>query len=298
MSISKYQREIVVPFHFIPIKPLKEFSSDCSRSEYRTAPADIKGSFLIKDLLDDARNKYRENAGKYELMRIGILLHIFADTYAHQNFSGFWGWENFSYLKRVTDNFQGDQDITKNYKPEFYKGICAVGHAEVGHAPDDTYASFEMSMAENERQKSKNSYALQFNRSNTQVFADAAKQIFTYLYLCCQNKEPVEEQWNKLREVLVQGFAFKDKDENALARAWCGIYNGLYRYDKKELWDNKLVMDGNSTPDLRNLSTSLQANGDLLNYDDISVIKCKTADEDFFRYNLIAKEIRDKIIEP
>ena len=123
LSISKYQREIVVPFHFIPVKPLKDFDPGCSRSEYRTAPADITGSFLIKELLDEARNKYRENAGKYELMRIGILLHIFADTYAHQNFSGFWGWENFSYLKRVTDNFQDDKDITKDYSPDFYKEI-------------------------------------------------------------------------------------------------------------------------------------------------------------------------------
>ena len=57
-------------------------------------------------------------------------------------------------------------------------------------------------------------------------------------------------------------------------------------------------INGNSVSDLRNPDTVLHSDGGLLVDNDLSVIKCKTADEDFFRYNLIAKEIRDKIIEP
>lgn len=45
---------------------------------------------LICGLLTDAKDKFIHAPQATEnLMRIGILLHIFADTYAHQNFSGF-----------------------------------------------------------------------------------------------------------------------------------------------------------------------------------------------------------------
>lgn len=294
LSLEKYQKEIVVPFHFIPTKKLKEIRKDAPRSEYRTAPADITGEFLIRHLLDDAKEKYFANPGKYELMRIGMLLHTFADTYAHQNFSGFHGWENFSYLEKVTDNFDGDKDITNSYSPDLYEKIYSVGHANVNHAPDDTFAYFKMSMAEEESQKKKEDYTLYFSRSNAQVFADAARQIFRYLYECQGKPEPTEEEWNILREKLIKGFAFHSKNVEELEELWhtiCPEYQ--YHYRKEELWEKNLIYSGRKmTPG--QIEEAKQANstdgreGNALIY--------KTAKEDFFRYNLIAKEIRDQII--
>lgn len=295
LTLERYQREIVVPFHFIPVKKLKEIPDDAPRSEYRTAPADITGNFLIRHLLDDAKGKYMANSGRYELMRIGMLLHIFADTYAHQNFSGFRGWENFSYLVKVTDNFDNSKDITADYNPDFYEGIYSIGHANVNHAPDDTFAVFEMSMAENENQSKSEDYTLHFSRSNAQVFADAAKQIFRYLYACQGKSEPTEEEWNTLREQLVKGFALHSKEVAVLEEKWHEICpNYRYHYDKNELWENNLISSGKqlSTQDIQQMNMKIGTEEKLLD-----AWLYKTATEDFFRYNLIAKEIRDQIIE-
>lgn len=295
LSLPKYQREIVVPFHFIPVRKLKDIPNDAPRSEYRTAPADITGSFLIRHLLDGAKDQYLANPGRYELMRIGMLLHTFADTYAHQNFSGFHGWENFSYLVKVTDNFDHGKDITKDYNPDFYGGIYSVGHANVNHAPDDTFAEFEMSMAENENQSKKESYTLHFSRSNAQVFADAAKQIFRYLYACQGKPEPTEEEWNTLREKLVRGFALHSKEVAELETKWheiCPDYP--YHYNIDELWKDNLISTGKqmSAQEVRQMNEGIGAE-----QKQMDALIYQTATEDFFRYNLIAKEIRDQIIE-
>lgn len=295
LTFKKYQREIVVPFHFIPIRKLKEIPDNAPHSEYRTAPADITGDFLIRRLLDGAKEKYMTHPGRYELMRIGMLLHTFADTYAHQNFSGFHGWENFSYLVKVTDNFDQGKDITKDYDPDFYAGIYSVGHANVNHAPDDTFAEFEMSMAENENQRKKADYTLHFSRSNAQVFADAAKQIFRYLYACQGRPEPTEEEWNVLREKLVRGFALHSKKTEELERKWheiCPDYQ--YHYNIDELWKNNLISSGKrmSAQEIQQMNGENGAEEK-----QIDAVIYKTATEDFFRYNLIAKEIRDQIIE-
>lgn len=228
-------------------------------------------------------------------MRIGMLLHTFADTYAHQNFSGFHGWENFSYLVKVTDNFNHDKDITKDYNPDFYGGIYSVGHANVNHAPDDTFASFEMSMVENGNQSKKESYTLHLSRSNAQVFADAAKQIFRYLYACQGKTEPTEEEWNTLREKLVRGFALHSKEVAELETKWheiCPDYP--YHYNIDELWKNNLISSGKqmSAQEVRQMNEGTGAD-----QKQIDALIYQTATEDFFRYNLIAKEIRDQIIE-
>lgn len=297
LLLPKYQKEVVVPFHFIPTKPLSDLGTHCDRSEYRTAPADMNGTFLIKHLLDDAKRKYLDDPGVYSLMRIGVLLHIFADTYAHQNFSGFQGWENYSYLERVTDNFSNDKDITKNYNPDFLKRIFSLGHAEVGHAPDETYVSFSVSMAGNVNQKNEKEYSVHFSRSNTQVFADAAKQIFRYLYMCCKGEEPTESQWEELCRVLINGFAFKEKSISDLVSRWTDVYKGCrYHYNKNDLWENTLIKEKGVVYEVQEASETLTRNGEAMDKNELSVLIYKSAKDEFFYYNLIAKEIREKII--
>lgn len=79
---NKYQKEIVVPFYFIPTKKLNDFEPPYSDDLYKTEPATINGTFLIKTLLDNAKKKYidkeppkgieaKAEADKYNLMRIG-----------------------------------------------------------------------------------------------------------------------------------------------------------------------------------------------------------------------------------
>jgi hypothetical protein len=81
----------VSPFHFIPAIPNPD-----GQTAATTSPAKIGDESVISNLLDKAKTDYlNTRAGDSgitparALMEIGMYLHTFADTYAHQNFSGF-----------------------------------------------------------------------------------------------------------------------------------------------------------------------------------------------------------------
>lgn len=290
LSNPKYQREIVVPFHFIPYKKLKDYQKG---EKYRTVPAKPGDGSLIALMLEDARVKYEQNHGRYELMRMGMLLHIFADTYAHQKFSGFHGWENFSYLEEVKDGYDSEKDITKSYNPNNYYKLSSIGHTNISHVPDDTFAVWKMKYAETEKQKKKESYTGIYERNNRDIFWEAAEQI--YFYLCqCSGKRADKKDLEELWPIIVEGFGLHSKDEDVLADEWERIYchrkgierdeNHLhYFYSKEEFWKDAIITETYDAPDME---------GDL-----VETTVNKTASEDFFRYNLIAKEIRDWVIE-
>lgn len=312
LIMEKYQREIVVPFHFIPTKKLKAFPESASRSEYRTAQATIDSASLIKDLLDNAKKKYIAKeapqgikADEYNLMRIGLLTHIFADTYAHQNFSGFKGWENYSYLEQVTDNFDGGKDITGDYSPNVYYRVASIGHTNVSHAPDNTYITWKMKMSENEKQYYKEDYTIKYGRNNTEVFCDAAKQILWYFRLC-KNLEMVDEsKWQEIKSKLIKGFNTHELNETTLANHWNSITGYNYFYSKEDLWD-KLLIDSQYTLTEEEIDSTIKkeytqkdSEQIVFEYDKLRAFekRYKTAKDDFFYYNLLAKETRDAVIE-
>lgn len=99
-------RQIYLPFHFIP-SGSEVFPS--VRKDGRTQPYDVRpNSDMAKSLLKAAlktRNLYR----------VGIALHGFADTWAHQNFTGLP--EYWNQLERTTP-------------------LPPAGHAQAASAPD------------------------------------------------------------------------------------------------------------------------------------------------------------------
>ena len=111
MNILKPKRKLfrIYPvFHFIPGDPLEP---DASRKDGRLHWLNTTaGSPNAGKIMDAAL------AGG-DLYRIGIGLHGYADTWAHQNFVGYW--EEFNSLKGPLE-----------------KLIPNIGHAEAGHHPD------------------------------------------------------------------------------------------------------------------------------------------------------------------
>lgn len=302
LAIPKYQTEVVVPFHFIPWSSLKTLPSS-DQTQYRTQAADITGSSLIATLLRNAKNIYMGETNpvekRFDLIRVGITLHIFADTYAHQGFSGYHGWENYSYITELKDAATLEP-VSDSDSPDYFAGVYSIGHANVGHAPDMTYAYFGMSYAENENQKNKNSYTGRYSRSNTQVFSDAAKQIFTVLYqMNHENNDPSEDEWQTVLSLLKQGFALRDTTEAELSAKWHRICPNInYHYNKKELWEDQLVPLLGTEKDALDLSLIAAENeaNSALGEQAINGFVYKTASDDFFHFNLFAKEIRDAVI--
>lgn len=204
LGLPKYQNEICVPFHFIPTRRLRDINVNTStRTAYRTQEATINGAFLIAQLMTEARNQYfdaRSNAERRKaLIRIGTLLHIFADTYSHNGFSGLNGWENNAVIREAKNIFT-QESITQNYTG--YSKLPAIGHAKIGTAPDDTYANIEWSQTS----ANDNTWAMH-NRSNLQKFTVAAEQILYYLGSLLNNEPDFyADRLGELRGILRAGF--------------------------------------------------------------------------------------------
>ncbi|RDU24705.1 DUF6765 family protein [Anaerosacchariphilus polymeriproducens] len=297
LVIDKYQKEIAVPFHFIPDKRLNEFESHTQTREYRTKAVDIFGSDLICQLLDDAKIKYHRLPGRYELMRIGILLHIYADTYAHQLFSGFRRWTNFSFLNHAISHITGEV-ITAQYDPVFYSVLPSIGHANVNTAPDDFYITWNMKMASNKEEKYIQNYTMIYERNNPMVFIQMTSwQILLYICSCIKRPMVDENTWMDISSRLLHALNTTENDPKMLAIRWHRYFpNYQYNYDKDSLWKNALIpIEGTQENNKKwNVDTMLPSQ--------VPIEKelgglYKTATNDFFQYNVLAKEIRDEVIK-
>jgi hypothetical protein len=197
----------------------------------------ISRQSLIKSLLINAKQKYQlDTPHAPSLIRIGILLHIYADTYAHQRFSGFHGWENHTYLTSVHDNRKNNKNITISYKPIAYFMVPSLGHANVGHAPDQTHITFTI-----KQKNSENSlYTDKYSRNNTEMCLQTTKNIINYLRSCL-GKEPLnEDEWNLLSDKFRQGFLAPN--ENDLMEHWHNIFTDTnFNYNK----NNQYQVDDN-----------------------------------------------------
>jgi hypothetical protein len=87
--------------------------------DFRAVPATLQDGSFISDALAAASADLKEGQDdderRMKLMHIGMLLHTFADTYAHQLFSGYNSPLNAASVTRVVNNITG-ADETSKYK--------------------------------------------------------------------------------------------------------------------------------------------------------------------------------------
>ncbi|MDR2359937.1 MAG: hypothetical protein LBD85_01475 [Oscillospiraceae bacterium] len=235
MTLHSNPERVVTPFHFIPRNPRLTSIESKYRAELRVTPAKINDGSLIAQMLEKAKktlSNITEYAGRMaELMHIGMLLHTFADTYAHQLFSGSHGWENHASLIRVIKNKDGS-DITEQYEPEKYHLYFSLGHANLNHAPDDTFITFTAKLKQSEDDKD---YSLVYTRNNGAEFLTAAKEIAKYL-CACKGTTFTSDLWERLEGVLAKGFLSEPCTEDDIPR-----YRDLVPdWDRKLNWERKL----------------------------------------------------------
>ncbi len=283
------QKKITIPFHFIPPHcQLNKVKHGDERIEWRVVPAKLATESLIQILMLDARNKYQANPSADEnLIRIGLLLHIFADTYAHQMFSGFQGWENYCMLTQCFDQVN-NKDVIKDYRPNFYHTLPAIGHTEANHAPDDSNLYFIIKMKRNE----KDDYSIIYQRSNSIEFGIAAKEIIDYLRSCRRMTPMSDKDWNILKERFYDGFRTDQKNTIALNMHWKKFFPDInYDYDKNRLMSRlleRLPESDSLTKEACTLIELLSRHGIEV---DTALYEVKSME--FFHYNVIAAEIRN-----
>lgn len=297
LSMERYQKEILVPFHFITQEPLDVKYED--RREYRVKPVTMDKASLLQGLLKKASDQYISEHSRTNLIRIGTLLHVFADTYAHQRFSGFWNWENHAYLKDAVSNINGSKNnITASYSPNMYYYVPSIGHPNVSTAPDDSYVTF--SILQKTMEHENYPYPDQYERDNTDEFIKASKEIFNYLRGCMGNTTPLDTAfWDDLALNLREGLLTAEKDEKKLADFWKKFFDDIpFYYNKNEMYTSSLkTSSGGETSD-QSVNNEIvievmsnQTSGDVNN------VMLTSVNQDFFDFNVIADTIR-KAVNP
>jgi hypothetical protein len=152
-NISKPKHKLfrIYPiFHFIPGDPL----ADSARRK--------DGKLHLLNTTADSKNARRilkSALGTDNLYKIGLAVHSFADTFAHQNFVGYY------------DEFNIVKSLQKKVNSFFDRSVYAVGHAAANIRPDIPNLIWQ-----DPRLCDSNS-----RRDNKDIFLKAAGRVFTAL---------------------------------------------------------------------------------------------------------------------
>jgi hypothetical protein len=256
LILSRSQRYTVSPFHFIP-----QDETSVTDGDKRTVPATLDDGSYISSELRKLQNDISEGTinESDSLMKMGMLLHTFADTYAHQLFTGFDDKVNSVKLIRAVDNTT-NEDVTDKYhfwveqwidKAEkiIKTGLPTIGHMAIAHVPDLSHLWFEMEYRRYDGTVGRHS------RSNTSTFVTACGQIYNFMRGVLGEDHPADMSWNDLSEKLGNGFlidATKELDEGESAAVrkltphWSQIFPGYnYSYDSERI-KNDFITSGSN----------------------------------------------------
>ncbi|MBI4686644.1 MAG: hypothetical protein HY756_02530 [Nitrospirae bacterium] len=212
-NITKPQEErlrIYTIFHFMPGTPDEIWRVSLDRKDGKlhllnTIPNNQNAAALLRDALKSGNFYW-----------IGIATHMFADTFAHQNFVGF------------KDEFNAMEGFLEGLLPN-------IGHAEAKYQPDIPNLRWK-----DERLTSK--YKARHNRS---IFLEATGCIFDQY--CSLTKPPQPEALKKaLLDDIGNAIGKEaDKDTNALRSQRQKRYKGLLKKNyveyKKKSWFNEAI---------------------------------------------------------
>lgn len=285
ISYEGGQKAINAPFHFIPYrKKLNE--NVTSRAEWRTMPARMDTNSLMQQLM----NWFLHNdfgAEEPKLMYFGMLLHTFADTYAHQMFSGLNGWENECTFENVYnwDDYNSQNNHAKDQG--FYQIFWPIGHARAGHIPDDTTVRFAIKMKDYRNED------IIYQRSNPFEYINASKEIYSIMRLYL-GKDPLSDdfnlpfnEWDSFADPLC--VALRDKNQASQEGTWTEVFQKAgykYNYDANSVFNSNAV---HNTPNEVLTIVEKAANVAPLTLPSLSY----TMPDHYYRYNVFADKVRN-----
>ena len=166
------QKRVYIPFHFVPPQPFSPKESGVFSFVTKPAVDEQNGSekSFAELLLDEAASESRRNH-KRRLCRIGIALHTYADTWAHQGFSG-----RHSREENDVENIHVFNRATGKYRHLKWENLLLdalpqIGHAEAGFFPDLAFHKW----------KHDSRQSPDIERDNVEQFLKAAQAIYDVL---------------------------------------------------------------------------------------------------------------------
>jgi hypothetical protein len=194
--------KVWVPFHFLPGnngRPAGQGKDVCINQRMLCQP----DSFVAADLCHAAlAAKGNQNA----LHRLGITIHVYADTWAHQRFCGFMDHLNTSH----DESQEGFLERVEAFAAE----IASLGHGDVSVHPDQPFRTWKYRDSNNE----------EVSRSNSDIFIEACGQIFQLL-LAYQGAGGTQVQIGEQDRALLLGSlkGFNSEDAATRHQQWLNL---------------------------------------------------------------------------
>lgn len=221
--IDQYENHLVwVPFHFLPGNGGKASNENLDGSFIEKLVC-FPGSFIASDVLDAC---IKDADKKYSLQRLGITMHVFADTFAHQGFAG-----KFHDINKINDLtlLNENQNFFDETKAKVANNF-PMGHGPALECPDKPYLEWEyINEYHNEPKR----------RNNTEIFMDAVRNLVghlgNYLYQV-ENKSVLDEVESDYLKIEENFKTFREQSGDARHKRWLeSIANGDFSFGPQQL---------------------------------------------------------------
>lgn len=176
------QRSVLVPFHFVPDEKIE--------AEQKRSFLTKEDGALAKSLAGRAVDELKSAAAAdrtQKLIKLGIALHSYADSWAHDDFAGI----NYGFNKKRDCQVS----ILGKWKDDTRAGTFNIGHA-FSRSPDLMHVNWRYKNAGGDRYVGKD---------NPVRFLDAAEKIFGLLASASQSQIPFSLVKEDVRTALIFG---------------------------------------------------------------------------------------------
>jgi len=213
-----------LPFHFLPGNDGFKAGNDHSEKFIRKIVCK-PNSYVAQDIVLQA---ILEQDAPYGLHRLGVTMHVYADTWAHQGFAGV-----LHRINEVDDIEETGRSGVFSFWDRLKESageaaIPPLGHGRAGVFPDMPFLSWQYKNGEGDL----------IQRNNTEIFCDAAKHLYIAMkrYIARDPDASVEDMSAQNMQMLREMFAnTKDEDGEKRHEAWLeAIEDGKFSVGKGE----------------------------------------------------------------
>ncbi len=218
------QKKIFIPFHFLPPGRITE-----EKGRYVTKPNSLFAQKVLTEAIAESNKKYR-------LCRMGIALHTFADTWAHEGFSGRQHRENDVEKIQIRKNGDWKRLLWENI---FLDALPQIGHAEAGRFPDYPYREWKYLGRETEGKQK------EVTRDNPGQFLIAAEEIFNWMRRALPDSVVALKSWDQIEDQIADKLSYSSEDLDERCDNWLEYiareYPEIRREYSKLTWRNEAL---------------------------------------------------------
>ncbi len=216
------QRKIYIAFHFIPPNAYRAETD----YNFSTIPNGGLARLLVTNALDELDAANEKEMRTQKLIKLGIALHSFADTWAHQGFSGR-NSRHDNNIENIRILEKGNWKSISFWEQLEFNILPDIGHAEAYIYPDMPNLKWRYEYAES---------GVQVERDNGVIFLDAAKNILQILDRYNNNPD-----WNSIENNLIRCFSNPKNNIHKKFDLYRSIFPEISFYYDEDQWKQQAI---------------------------------------------------------